>query len=193
MNRGHLGDECWVCNPAHGKGKGGFGVSKLPKAPRVTIEVTGEVIAHSTERDSSHCMIAEAVRHSIPDADRVSVDLQTIRFSDPKKGLRYTYLTPRVGQVALIDFDQGQKPEPFTMRLSGGQVTAMDRKPRELSDETRAKLRAAGAKGRQTLALRKTKLRTNGDMGVPDRVGGRTPPTTPFARRRAFGIRALAR
>lgn len=174
-------------------------MARFPRAPRLVIDVSQEIITDSTERDSSHCMIAEAVKCAVPDATHVSVDLQTVRFSDPKKGLRYTYLTPRLGQVALIDFDQGEKPEPFRMRLSQGQVTPMGKKGRPVRPSSDAQLsqrQAASDKGREKMseALRKSGLRQEEDAGsVPTKVGGRTPPTTPFARRRSFGLRALAR
>ena len=177
-----------------------MGRTYLPRSPRVDVTVTEEVIEGSKKRDSSHCMIAEAVKASFPDAKLVSVDLQTIRFSDPKKGLRYTYLTPRIGQVALIEFDQGVTPEPFSMRLQRGQVTAI-RKNRDplqgnLTEEERAARREHGAMGghARAEALRRSTIRTEGkDRPTPEKVGGRTPPTTPFARRRAFGLRALER
>src|SRR5258707_2331325 len=94
-----------------------------PRSPKVTIEITPDLIESSKERDSSHCMIAEAVKKAYLGAAFVSVDLQTIRFSDHNKGLRYTYLTPRSAQIALIEFDQGTTPEPFSFQLRGGQVT----------------------------------------------------------------------
>lgn len=186
---------------------------RLPHAPRVTVEVDTSAIDDSVPRDSSHCMIAEAVRRSIPGAIRISVDLQTIRFSDPGKRLRYTYLTPRAAQVALVQFDSGIRPDPFAVRLVNGQVTAMGRpqtrtpqqeqERKEHSRETRAAEARARAReaGQQELAddLSRTTLRQaagvgGGDNGaVPVRTGGRTPPRMAFAARRTFGIRALER
>jgi hypothetical protein len=52
-----------------------------PKGPRLTIRVDQDLIDFSKDRDSSHCMIAEAIRDARPDVRAVSVDLQTIRFS----------------------------------------------------------------------------------------------------------------
>jgi hypothetical protein len=156
-------------------------------APHIRIEVTPEIIAASTARDSSHCMIAEALRAAYPLARNVAVDLQTIRLTDPAKGLRYTYLTPRTGQIALVDFDQGRLPEPFGMTLRGGQVTVAGyRRPRTPDQAEREK------------ALRKARLvrpvNDGGERtGVPEKMGGRTPPLSGFARRRAFGIRGLDR
>lgn len=163
------------------------------RAPRFTVTVTPELIEHSKTRDSSHCMIAEAVKQAYPGAAFVSVDLQTIRFSDPGKGERYTYLTPRISQVALINFDQGHAPEPFQFQLRNGQVTRAGDRHRahplqQLSPEEKA------ARADHLLSQRLVHQPGGEQVGaVPDRIGGRTPPTTPFARRRAFGLRALVK
>lgn len=167
--------------------------TKTPRAPRVRLELNEDLIAVSKKADSSHCMIADALKAALPDATHVSVDLQTIRFSDPRRGLRYTYLTPRTAQVALVNFDQGRKVEPFTFQLRGGQVTSAGRRkagqPKKPTAEKRkgTKMKMHDLKQQRIVNRDKTK----GE--VPDRVGGKTPPTTPFARRRAFGLRALER
>ena len=63
-------------------------------------------------------MIADAVREALPEVKSISVDLQTIRFSDPGRGQRYTYLTPMIAQDYLVAFDEGQPLEPFEFRLN---------------------------------------------------------------------------
>lgn len=200
---------------------------KKSSSPRLRVELTSEGIEAAKQRDSSHCMIAEAVKAAFPGAAYVSVDLQTIRFSDPEKHLRYTYLTPRSAQIALVNFDQGREPEPFAFRLSGGQVTRSgqsaglsNRRPNSPLTKTEAdkaaKLLADGASDtdiaravgcsrstanriRNGESLAKQKLVSRGDNGprsgpqIPERIGGKTPPLTPFARRRQFGLRALER
>ena len=83
-------------------------------------------------------MIAEAIKKQCPEFRNISVDLSTTRFTDPTKGLRYTYLTPRPAQEALIDFDEGKKPTPFefTLKIAANVVrvhntTAKTRDPAE--------------------------------------------------------------
>jgi hypothetical protein len=90
------------------------------QCPRIKIQVTKEIIANACKADSARCMIADALKVAYPDAQAVIVDLQLIRFSDPKSGRRYEYLTPQRCQVGLVDFDQGIPPEPFEFRLQGG-------------------------------------------------------------------------
>ncbi len=93
------------------------------KSKRFIIDVTQEVINNAVSKDSSHCVIADAVRDTIPGAQRVTVDLQTIRWTNKDSGLRYVALTPATGQAVLVNFDQGIKPEPFTLRVEPFQIT----------------------------------------------------------------------
>ena len=83
----------------------------------LSVTVTPDVIETAVTRDSGHCVIADAIRHSIPGVNRVSVDLQTVRFTDPVTQKRYIYLTPPMAQVVLIGFDQGVRPQAQRIRL----------------------------------------------------------------------------
>jgi hypothetical protein len=134
-------------------------------------------------------MIAEAVKVAVPGASKVSVDLQTIRFTDLEKRLRYVYLTPRQAQLALVSFDQGIHTDPFSMVLRGAQVVKVGdpRAPRPkgnvpaMPDGQRAEL----------------VQRYADHVNVPDIVGGKAPPTSALSnthyggKRRAFGLRGL--
>lgn len=173
----------------------------LPKGPNFSVNVTAEVMELSRDRDSSHCMVAMAVKDAMPKATSISVDLQTIRFSLPDKRLRYTYLTPRVAQLAIIQFDQGKMPEPFSFKLAGAHVTTMYTKRRRgIPHGTLTPAQQAALAKAQRFApshvpdhpeLTKTRLATRDRTSVPDRIGGHLLPRTPLARRRAFGLRAL--
>lgn len=145
---------------------------KLGRTPKVQVEITQENIDYSVSRDSGHCMIAEAVKAAVPSAAYVSVDLQTIRWSNREKEERYTYLTPRSVQVVLVKFDQGKKPRPMGFELRSGQTTRTGTK----------------------VPYGKTSLRKpeGGHSGsVPVRAGGKPPPLGASSKRRAFGIRGL--
>lgn len=157
-------------------------------SPRLVIDVPKDIIETSTARDSSHCMIADAIARAIPNARYISVDLATIRFTDLEAGVRYVYLTPRSAQAALLDFDQGEIPEPFSVRLRDAHVLP------------------TGA-ARQARASLHKEHRNNGKP--PVRVGGQSPPLGPLqggatldnprkdktrtGRRREFGLRAIIR
>jgi len=149
-------------------------------------------------------MIAEAIKKAYPKATYVSVDLQTIRFTDPDKGLRYTYLTPRTAQQGIVQFDQGVEVEPFSVRLKNGQVTEAGRKGNKSSKSYNVDPEVQSAKGRKGGRVSKG-IKLPGGEGVlhqehptalgtvPARIGGSPPPMTPFGRRREFGLRALVR
>jgi hypothetical protein len=156
-------------------------------SPRLDIAIPQDIIDTSAIKDSSHCMIAEAVKRAVPNAAHVSVDLATIRFTDLVAGVRYVYLTPRVAQEALLAFDQGEKPEPFKIRLQNAHVVATG-----TAQKARAHLEPNPKDNKK---------------GTPIRVGGKAPPIGPLSggttgrpvatnrrgRRREFGLRAIIR
>jgi hypothetical protein len=172
------------------------------RAPQVSLNVPEEIIASATLRDSSHCMIADAIRAAVPNARSITVDIQTIRWSDDNRELRYIYMTPRVAQLAIIEFDQGNAPAPFTFMLRGAQVTRMRRNRRKVvaprprhdlalpadPEDPRWAEAEAEALRRKTVVHSGAKNRT-----VADVTGGKAPPVSSFAKRREFGLRGLAR
>ena len=175
--------------------------SVYPRAPRITAKVTKAIIEHAKIRNSTHCMIAMAIKDVRPDLTSVSVDLQTIRASDPKKRLRYSYLTPRDCQIALIEFDQGVVPEEFEFTISGTQahVTRMSHRKQVQTPRDR-EMAAYARKLERKFKVRRAKtqepptraeLVSQGETQLPRRVGGRLPPQSNFAKRRAFGLRML--
>lgn len=98
--------------------------------PRFVIRISQERIATAVQRDSAHCMVAEAIKEARPELTNVDVALDSIRFTDKAKNLRYVYLTPREAQIGLIDFDRGIVPKPFAFRLTRAVVVSRSaRKP----------------------------------------------------------------
>lgn len=164
----------------------------MPKGPSFTVEVTHAIMDHARVRDSSHCMIAMAIRDVMPQMSSIAVDLQTIRFTDRGQGYRYSYLTPRIAQRALIDFDQGVMPEPFSFRLMGAHVTLMTHKPKMQTPRSMTEgQRAALAKATGVLRGTSIVVDNEGNGSQPRRVGGALPPLSRFARRREFGLKSL--
>jgi hypothetical protein len=180
---------------------------KKPPTPRVTIPVTREVIERAERRDSSHCMIAEAIREAVPGATAIAVDLQSIRWSDPVLRLRYVYMTPPVCQVALVSFDQGLHTNPFSFTLARAQILPMG--PPGEREARRQRALARGAPAKQTPPAMppaaaggapgstKVFVAGRGMNQVPHVVGGKAPPTGALTntvykgKRRAFGVRTL--
>lgn len=89
------------------------------------IAVTREHVENSLEKDSHHCMVADAVHTAVPWAAFVMADIQTIRFSNLKTGQRYIFLTPPAAQKAIIKFDQGKNVSPFEFTLNQGYSRTM--------------------------------------------------------------------
>lgn len=127
----------------------------------VCIPVTQEHIEESITRDSSHCMTALAIAAAIPDARRIAVDLQTIRFS--RKGLRYVFLTPHIAQDNIIFFDQGERSRiaPFELRMRPAYIARAGKKRRECPSN--AELRGTG------LTVNPVQLHIGDDSAAPNR------------------------
>lgn len=175
-------------SPGHSGGRG------------IILDVTEEVITTAVQRDSSHCVIADALRAAVPNAQRVSVDIQTIRFTDPVSERRYIYLTPALCQMILVDFDQGRRPDPMMIRLGApSQITRSGSTPtkREANARTSAAKAAAVAEteGTRTRAPSKRRGVIAGSHGNPTILGGDPPPIAALSstrgRRRTFGLKSL--
>jgi hypothetical protein len=95
------------------------------RAPKLDFPVTAEIIETSIPADSGHCMIADGLKAAVPHATDVSVDLATIRYTDRQARRRYVYLTPPEAQRALLDFDHGNKPEPFSIAAHAAQIVSL--------------------------------------------------------------------
>jgi hypothetical protein len=85
------------------------------------IPVSEDIIASSIRGDSRRCMLRNAIALAVPDAKRIEVDLQHIRFTLPD-GYRRKYPTPAGAAYNLASFEAGDSIEPFTFSLRGGVV-----------------------------------------------------------------------
>ena len=197
-------------------------ITKSRLSPTLRIEISDEIIADSVRRNSSHCMIAEAMRRQLPEYyERPSVDLYTAAVTHAGRRLRYSYNLPRQAQLALIDFDQGRVPEPFVFELKRArQITR--RRPagsggdgnvgRGSTPEDKAARRAVyAARDRERTRLDRSEpallaalndptAPLSGPASISGRsqgsrettVGGRPAPQSNFAKNRRFGLRQLA-
>lgn len=92
------------------------------RAERIAnIQVTGDIIGHSVRGDSQRCMIRNAVGNAVPDAKRIEVDLQYVRFTRGD-GYRRKYPLPAQAAYNLASFEAGDPIEPFQFTLRGGAV-----------------------------------------------------------------------
>lgn len=152
----------------------------------ITIEVTAELIEMALKANSNHCMIADAIKAAIPDAQKVSVDLQTIRWSDQKTGRRQVFLTPLKCQQKLLMFDQGVEVYPWSFRLRTPVQVVPIRKGILFSVENPEGI----GPERINPGPKKLKKWGKSDLVV---TGGQAPPTAVLSnsrgQRRVFGVR----
>ncbi len=146
------------------------------RAPRHTIRVPDEIIATAKRSNSGHCPGADGLKWTVPHATNISVDLQTVRYSDREKGLRYVYLTPRVLQEFIVGWDAGDEIGGFTYHLAGASIHNIAKRQ---------------ANGRRKPPGKKKVLKPYKPGGVPQTKGGHTPPLGNT--RRQFGLRAFER
>jgi hypothetical protein len=164
-------------------------VSKRLTAPRPRIDVIQEDIDHAIPKNSGLCMVAQGVYRAVPSAIHVFIDLQTIRWTDRNKGLRYIYLTPRLVQIALYKWDWGIKPKPFSFQLRGAQIVSAQ--ITKIGPDGKKSQPRAHKLGRAKLSIapnQSKKVRVK-----PDTIGGRAPKITRFAyNKRVFGQRSIS-
>lgn len=80
-----------------------------------TIRVEQRDIDRAIRKSSSRCVVALAVARQIPDASRIEVDVQTIRFTQGDE--RRTFIVPPAVAGYVCDFDAGDEISPFAFRL----------------------------------------------------------------------------
>lgn len=82
----------------------------------ITLKITKEIIKESVESDSSHCMIAQALRHIGAYSTNVTAEKAVFNLD----GYRYIYPLPPKAVVQLIKFDQDKEQiRPFKFMLDG--------------------------------------------------------------------------
>jgi hypothetical protein len=82
---------------------------------RFNIDVTATDIAKAHVGDSYQCVVAQAIARQIPNARKIEVDLQTIRWSDDDG--RHVFLTPYSAAGYVVAFDAGEELHPFRFHL----------------------------------------------------------------------------
>jgi hypothetical protein len=173
---------------------------------RCEIAVLQKHIDEAMRANSSHCAIAFAIRDAIPDATFVAVDLQTIRWSNPKRGVRYCFLTPTIAQHdVIIPFDQGEECKPVTFKMKPAFITRIGAKRNHTPDADQLKgtgLKVAEEEPSRPLIpyagkekperKRRAISATKPDGSIPVTLGGRMPPRSVLARRE-YGLRQVRR
>lgn len=144
-------------------------MTKRDKSGNYRIQVTEEDIRKAVVNSSMKCVVARAIARSVPDASRVDVDTQTIRWSTPDE--RVVYLTPYSVQGYVIAFDAGEEIQPFTFVL--------DRR-RRVPVQSKRKTPAGKAIARTTDKVRRQRRKVEQLELVAK--GETVPPATPTKR-----------
>jgi len=135
-----------------------------PKTKHADVSVTEVHIAEAERDATGRCMVAEAIKSSIPGVSRVQVDMQTIRFT--RNGERETYFTPWDVGNAIVRFDGGDSIEPFTFRLFFRNRVIIQR---SVMDEASKPVDAARARAKSA-RKRATQLATDPDVSQAKRT-----------------------
>lgn len=131
-------------------------------SPTLELEIGPEQYAEAVESSSGSCLIADAIARQYPHLSRVSVDMATVRATDRKLGLRYTYLTPTTAQMLLLGFDQGWPQSTESVRIMRAvKVQPVVVEPRRAAAraERRAELEAKVAAGDELTQPEKASLK----------------------------------
>ncbi len=162
---------------------------KPVKIPIVTVDVTQADIDTAIPKDSSHCMVADALKRCYKQkfgrpAKQVSVDLQTIRMGDDEQKVRIIWLTPQIAQNGLIQFDQGQTVAPFKFTLRDSYVQVIPYQKRK-GDNTSPPAKKKKRRPAARINARSTVKRTRVVI-----TGGSAPPRAILTgRQRRFGLK----
>jgi len=148
--------------------------------PKKLIQVTQDLIDGAKREDSSHCMIAEALKIALPQATHISVDLATIRYTDRRRRERVMILTPPPAQVGLLMFDQADSDlGPFEFNLPApAQIVKMRSHPKAVTSTPPGKRTTPSKAVTSTPPKKRQKAilgPTNGKK-IPPKLGGSLPP-----------------
>jgi len=158
------------------------------------VDITQEAITTAQIQNSSHCMIADSIKKSLGGL-RPVVDIATIRWTDAETGDRYYALTPGYAQQAIIQFDQGILPEPFTLRVRPYQVIKKRVRQPEGTPKKRQKRKVAARNPRAKSAKQFSGSRPNVEIegGSPPPIGALSNRAGATGARRTFGLRLAGR
>lgn len=127
-------------------------------SPKMDVVITAKDCADGIRNSEYYCVVATAIQRLQPGANRVEVNVNTIRFSMRVDGktFRLVYRTPAVVADYVREFDKGQVAKPMNFTLDNPQVAEKlptpkgkaktpSFKPSE-SAKTRRSIRVAGEK-----------------------------------------------
>jgi len=123
---------------------------------------------------SARCAVANAIRRAYPEAERIMVDLQTIRFTLGDE--RLSWLTPVLGQSMITYYDAGEwsQLEPFSFFLRRDKAHNIKRRVHATPEDRKreaAALRAKRKGGKTSRAGIKKRTTGSGSDRVRRTIG----------------------
>lgn len=75
-------------------------------------------------RDECFCVSSTAIARLFPEANRITTDANTIRFSVKENGKTYrvAYRTPEIVRDYIVDYDGGRPAKPMRFTLTDPQI-----------------------------------------------------------------------
>lgn len=118
------------------------------------IEVTQQDCDDGCRGTERYCVVATAIARLKPDANRIEVNVNTIRFSikEGNKTLRLAYRTPAAVQSYIRAFDAGEVAKPMKFTLTKPQTAEKLPTPK-LKAKTASFKPQASAKSRRSIRV----------------------------------------
>ena len=93
---------------------------------KLDIEVTDKELEEAAPGSEFYCAVATAIGRLVPEANRIEVNVHTIRFTLPRKGSetysRFVYRSPPEVAEYVRLFDEGAKLKPMSFTLDKPQI-----------------------------------------------------------------------
>lgn len=98
---------------------------------RYEVTITEQDCADGVRNNERLCVVATAIARLLPDATRIEVNINTIRFSLTEGGKTYrlAYPTPEPVKVYIRSFDAGAGARPMTFVLDNPQIVEKPPRP----------------------------------------------------------------
>ena len=96
----------------------------MTSSPMLEVEITEKDCADGVRNNERYCVVATAIMRLQPEATRIEVNINTIRFSMKVDGktFRLAYRTPPLVKEYIRAFDSGAEAQPMKFTLVAPQV-----------------------------------------------------------------------
>jgi hypothetical protein len=84
---------------------------------RLHVVVTQKEIDQAKRAKSDGCMIQDSLKRMRPGFQKIWVDKNQVRFTDPAANVIYTFQMAPMGRVMILKWDAGEEIEPFDIWL----------------------------------------------------------------------------